>query len=538
MSIKNYFLGFVLKYSIEILLLVAFFTYVIVWSDITLIRLYTLNALWADLGLAMERSWLVYNNNWNIDGYIFVLFNSGILYFTFPISIPHNFQLLLIFQTIVIGGACFPIFGIAKHFINNKIYSLIISLTYLMYFPISGLNWYDFHYQALFPILFLSGYYFFIIDKLKASFFILFLSGTVRFPYFIFGFLFGLIVLLQCYSFWRNKSNFSFKKINYAVGLVIVSTIFLLGAFLFNGEYSYVNSTVGYNSENPIFSNLYTGMKTFLLVFFPFAFLPFLSKRWFIFYLPYLGFVTIIGGYAVDIPNAFHYQYTAMITPFTFLGLIDVLNQYLSMKNKPKKIISRYFRFAMSKTKILILTVVILSTISATLFEPYSPINKYTFDNFSNFGNYSPGSPNAYNYLNQVMSYIPQNNASVITQFNLPEIYPRAQIIPSFPNQIFVLVGGHSALSSFNNLTLWAVEHNQYNITVEEHHTCTNISIHIYYLLAYSKSPWYYNDYPDSMQNFIYLMNESKEYGIVVNYHGFYLLQWKYYGPVLLNDPN
>ena len=125
------------KWRFIILPLIALLTYILVWIEITLLRLDTLNALWADLGIAMERGWLIYNNNWNLSAYLFVFFNSGILFFTFPLTLPQSFQLLLIVQTIAIGSACLPIFGIANYFLKNEAFASIIAVLYLIYFPIS-----------------------------------------------------------------------------------------------------------------------------------------------------------------------------------------------------------------------------------------------------------------------------------------------------------------------------------------------------------------------------------------------------------------
>lgn len=520
------------KWRFIILPLIALLTYILVWIEITLLRLDTLNALWADLGIAMERGWLIYNNNWNLSAYLFVFFNSGILFFTFPLTLPQSFQLLLIVQTIAIGSACLPIFGIANYFLKNEAFASIIAVLYLIYFPISGLNWYDFHYQAFFPVLFLTGYYFYLKGHKFSSFLFFFLSSIVRFPYAVFVLFFVFLLFVEKLHPKEAIFSFPIKELVFPVTLLVLSLLLLTGAYLINGSSAYVAATVGYSSSSG-FSDLVAKIETVLYIFLPFGFLPLLSKRWFVAYLPYMALVIYVGGYGKVIPTAFHYQYTAMIAPFVFLGFIDVLSK-IKLNKHNKKLFCKLKRWSIPHVKLILIAVVGLSLFSATLFEPYSPVNKYTFDNFNNFYNYDPGNPSALKYLDRVLNYIPKNNSSVLTQFNLPEIYPRPPIVSTYPSEIYVLVSGHSALGQINNLTLSDVKNNTYSISIFVNHSYLTLDIHIYYALGYTKSPWYYNNYPDSMQNFIQLMNESGKYGTVVNYNGFILLEWGYKGQILL----
>lgn len=516
------------------LLILAFLIYTVVWSYIDLFRLDTLNALWADLGLSMERGWLIYNNNWNLLGYLYIFFNSGILFLTFPITFPQSFQLMLVVQTIIIASAAFPLYGIAIHFIENKKYSFLITVMYFIYFPLSGLNWYDFHYQSFFPLFFLLAFYLFLKEHYLFSLLFFFFSSIVRYPYAAFTFLFSVSIIFRSIYYKKHQSSVS-NGLSFPFALLLLSTFLLLGAYVINGGFSYVSSTVGYSGANLTSNSLSLGIETFLYIFLPLGFIPLLSRKWFITYLPYMILVVYIGGYGKVIPTAFHYQYTAMITPFVFLGLIDV---FVKVKNLKIRVIhnTKWLRnLFMHRSKIILITIVLLSIFSATLFEPYGPVNKYNFDNFENFANYSSGNPASLGYLHKVINYIPKDNSSVLTQFNLPEIYPRPQILKTFPNEILTLIAGHSAMGDMINLTLKNVRNDTYSAIVYSNHTNMVIHFHIYYALAYTPSPWYTNDYPYSMQNFIQLMNQSGKYGIIANYEGFILMEWGYKGPIELN---
>lgn len=516
----------------SLIVLLSITIYTIVWSNIVILRLDTLNALWADLGIAMERGWLIYNNNWGLNAYLYVFFNSGILYITFPLTLPHNYELLLIFQTIMIGGTAYPIYKISKKLLHNRFLPVLFAMLYLIYFPVSGINWYDFHYQSLFPILFLSGYYLYLTKQTKLSLVFLTFASMVKFPYAVFSTIFSLTILWEILFKNREENRIELSKFSYPLALMLMSISLLFGAYFINGNIGYVQATIGYSVNSSFTADFTSKIFTIFLVFLPTLFVPLLSKKITAFFLPYFALIIFVGGYGKIYPTAFHYQYTSMIVPFVFLGLIEFFNDVRKLKKETfKKLrIKVSYRYL---ERFIVTLIVFMTILTATLFEPYGPLNHQNFDNFGDFNNYVASDNVTVVYLNQVINLIPKDNNSVLTQFNIPEIYPREPVINTFPNEIYMLIAGHSALSQMNNLTLNNVINNSYNVSVLQNHSYIKTSISIYYALGDSNSPWYYSNSP-SMHEFITLMNESHQYGILANYHGFILLEWHYKGPMLL----
>ena len=516
----------------------AFIIYVITWSKVTLDRLFTLNVLWADFGISVEQMWLVFHNNWNLLGFLYVFFNNGFTFVLSPLIIAQNFQLLLVIQSIAIGAASLPIYGISRHLTSSKKLSLFVSILYLFYFPISGLNWYDFHNEAFFPVLFLLGYYLYIKDRKLISLIPFFLSATVRFPYAGFLLLLAIILLFeQLISNLRKKNGLRIKDLSYIGALLSISLFLLIGSYLLNGHFSYVGAVLHYT--NSAKNRILIGLETFLFVFLPVGFTPFLSKKWALTYTPYFIITVFIGGYGFVVPTAFHYQYTAMVVPFVFLGFIDFL---ASISDRRNSWIKKRIRFVKKNLtiykKVIVVCVAALTIATGLLFEPYSPLNKSNFDNFNNFGNYAAGNTSNYAYLIDVLAFIPRNNSSVLIQDNLPEVYPRPESIVTFPNSIEMLVAGDiSNLQFSKNLSLSEFKKNSYEVItysgIPYKQAIYNVSID--YALAFTNSPWYYAG-PPSMQFFVQEMNASGKYGIVVNFHGFILLEWDYKGPVLLKS--
>lgn len=526
------------EHSFVVALLLAIAAYTIIWSWITLNRLYTLNVLWADFGISIEQMWLTFHNNWSVMAYLYVFFNEGLNFILSPLSLPGNFQLLLVVQSFALGITALPLYTITVNLLKNKKLALFVAIMYLVYFPISGLNWYDFHNEAFFPLFFLSGYMFYLKDRKILSSLFFFMSAIVRFPYAAFLLIFAIVSLLEkVFEFRETKIKLVKHDVLFLFFLLSLSAFLLIGAYLLSGTIAYPASVIHYSGN--LGTSVLVGLLTFFYVFLPLAFLPLLSKKWFLTYIPYFVITVLIGGYGFDIPTAFHYQYTALIAPFVFLGFIDILGTLTTNSGVSVKSYCRFFKNALFRhRKALILSVAALTISSGVLFEPYSPINKYTFDNFDNFGNYAKGNVSDFRYLSQVISLIPKNNNSVLTQANLPEIYPRPESVETFPNSIEMLVAGDiSNLQFSNNLTLSNFKNNSYGVITYSGIPYTErvYNVSIDYALAYTHSPWYYAG-PPSMRFFVNMMNESGKYGTVAEYHGFILLEWGYKGKVKLTS--
>ncbi|MGC9079655.1 MAG: DUF2079 domain-containing protein, partial [Nanopusillaceae archaeon] len=146
--------------KIKIILIIGFISYAITWSYISLMRYYSLNANIQDLGIFLQG--LYDTAHLPLSGILNQLASNG----AFVLLLPFYFlkirtQALLVFQSIWLALAVFPLYGIAKHYLKDEIPSLLISLSWLIYFPLAGINWFDVHRQAFFPTLFILSYYFY-----------------------------------------------------------------------------------------------------------------------------------------------------------------------------------------------------------------------------------------------------------------------------------------------------------------------------------------------------------------------------------------
>lgn len=518
-----------------IILAIAFLIYLVYWSDITLERFYSLNSSVYDLGSSMEVMWLIYNAHWTVSSFLYTFFIQGGKFILLPLAIPQNFQVLLIAQTFYIDVAVFAIYGISRHLIHQKTPSMLFSLSYLIFFPSAGLNWFDFHFQVLFVPLFLFAYYCYITNRFKISTALFILSGLTRFPLIIFPILFSLFVLAgELHNLKFNKLHYSVKRAHFAI-VILSLALLILGASYYFVKFSGTGSVIDHlpvnNSSlfdiNTLFYNLDDKIFTLLLLFAPLVGLPLLSRRWFLFLLPSIYLVLFSPLSVWNYPYLFQLQYTAPIIPFLFLGAIDAMaslfssrqvfsdrgndttNQHISLPNREKM---ELFDVA---TLILILT-----TLLGTAYLPYGPLNDHVVMNYG-LSEHTEVNWTRYNELENMIKLIPSDNKYVIYQDNIPQVLPRPTFNPSNPN---LLVAGFNIPQNF---TISGQNGKWISITPD-------------YILADPYNSWLYSSlgpYNFSMYDIVHELYASGHYGILSEATGMILLEKNYAGPVKYFTP-
>ncbi|MDG7043688.1 MAG: DUF2079 domain-containing protein, partial [Nitrososphaerota archaeon] len=163
------------------LVVISFLAYVVYWSTITILRYYALNAYVFDLGIFMQNGWVVLHQVHTLAELLSYFAYNGIIYLVSPLTLLNSYPAILIFQSVVIALAVFPLYRIAVYFLGERLPAALIAVSYLLYFPLAGVNWYDAHYQAVFPTLFIFAYYFYLKGRFSPSAALFMLSALVRF---------------------------------------------------------------------------------------------------------------------------------------------------------------------------------------------------------------------------------------------------------------------------------------------------------------------------------------------------------------------
>ena len=424
------FFDFILNKQTKTVLIISIISYILFWSIIVYEKLLALNQSVFDLSLFDQNLWSVIFQHGSLITYLLSIPNNSFKFVLFPLSLFGNYTLLLVFQTIMLAVSAIPLYLFSLEQLKNRYVSVLISISYLIYFPLSGVNWFTIHFQAFFIFLFICGVYLFIRGKFISGLIFLFFAGTIKYPFEVFLIVFSIIFLIDSYrpfSYFQKKEGVRKYRISLMILLIMMIALFVVGRFSVGDPVVSVTRTSNLFSLSSLSIKLYT----ILLIYGPFLFLPFFSKRWWVFNLALSMLIILSPNPNYYYPSLFKLQYSSSIIVFVFLGFIDALTNgkiigLLQRKNKPYHEIVK---------KIVIISFMLI-LVGAVFFQPYGPLNDVTSDNF-NLSQCTDYNITIFHEMQKMVSLIPKNDPYVLAQGNIVNIYPRV-----LPYNETVLSGG------------------------------------------------------------------------------------------------
>lgn len=533
------------KYNFFIVLTMFLFWFTL-WSVISVIKFYSLSTQVYDLGISMERLWLVLHGNWSFSTYIENFSFAPIVFLLSPLSLINSYPLLLIIQSFSVSSTIVLSYLIAKQILKNTVLSILISTLFSCYYLLSSILWYDFHFQAFFPSLFLTGFYLYTRKMYKGSVVFLVLSGLVRFPYPIFPALFAIIeishILYDKYRIFGND-YINYQKLRSVMALFLISLFFLSIGYFYGGGYNGLVTNLHFVASNHGVSIWYEKMFTFLIIFTPLMFIPFLDYKSAILSMPFLYILFFSNNLPYLFPQLLADQYGSGVLPFIIMGYIMGINKILNWIKLVKSGTSKHTFSTFSKKILLLITrskknnensmikAVLASVIVIALldlfFLPFGPLNEYSSNVY--FSEQTNMNLTRDAELQHVLQFIPDNSSNVLIQDNLPQALPRPQTsLYSFN----LVSGGFNSLG--NNLTLSDVKLNQWPIITKFGNF---VDVNVTYAIADLEAPQFLSGGIDSMFRFVELMLDSNRYGIVSEAGYFMLLERGYIGPIKYFEP-
>ena len=498
-------------------LLIFTFLYGAIWSYIGILKMLSLNAYVFDLGINSERGWQILHTNLGLHGYIATLLNSGIVFPLSPLTGSGNFYVMIIFQAFSIALVGPILYHISKLKGNDSKVSLLISIAFFLYFPVYGIMWFDFHYQAFFLPLFVLGYLFYMRKNYYASTALFFLSGIVRYPYSIFPLAFAFIELLLVFLGHKNKADK--RRIVSMTFLFALTLTWTVLGFLFLG----LSSTIPHNVPSVYtFASVtvWTRILVILLYAAPLLFIPITRIRWVIFLIPSFYLFLTSSYIWFTYPHVFQGQYAAGVVPFMFLALVDYISYLRNNTGRIKlhrgKEVKLNIRIS---PKRIVATIVVVLILLNIFLAPFSPLNNQYGDNF-NFHQNTSYNAMRYSEMNSMLNMIPISVPYVAYQNNIPEVLPRV-----LPLNGAILMGGY--LGSFNNLTVGEAMNNSWSISLGGYST----HMPIYYAIADAANQNFYLE-NNSMYSLVQDMYSSGNYVVVSEGYGLILLSSNYSGVI------
>ncbi|GGM79255.1 hypothetical protein GCM10007108_16850 [Thermogymnomonas acidicola] len=364
----------------EWILIAEIAVYSAVWSYISLMRYLHFGAAVFDLGVASAT--------------IYKAFHGGIIGTAAdprPIQVQKLIYLvlapfydidprpefLLVFQSIWIPLGAVPLFLASRKLGMEKTEALLIASSYLLYFPLAGVNWFDFHFMALFPTFFLLCLYAYVSDR-KALFGVTAVLATITdlmVPLIMFAFAVYAVIEGR----YRGKRCIPYTVLPASAGaLVFLAVSLYFGpGYLLNWLHLGGHGSILSMVSDPGGPLLTRKVMWFILMSIPPLFMYLLSPRSAIMFIPYVLFVAAYSYtpyFTVTL-----YQYPALYSPVI---IYSAAKGYAFLRSKIGSGRAKYALFA----------VLAVSLITYSLFSPVGEAftYQYTYGHDPNLSNVIP----------------------------------------------------------------------------------------------------------------------------------------------------
>ncbi len=379
------------------------------YSALSLYRFFTFHAGVYDLGVSYELIYSVFHGlighgtlgDYQIQKPIYLVLAP---FFGLTGEIPF----LLVFQSLWIFFGSIPLYFISRKFGHGPWISTALSLSFLFYYPLGGVAWFDFHFMAIFPTFFFLFYCFYLYGHKRASFAFAILAMATDF---LVPAIIGLGAIIILIAERKEKG----WKNSFAMGIIVISiAIYIAVIYLYSfGEVSqYTNNRVIFSVN---FSGLFYFYPLYLLI--PVLFLALLAPEYMILSLPFFFFI-YSNNYEPYFSLMF-YQYPALIAPVLFISASKGLVR---------------FGKAIRNRKVIKSLATFMLVFNVILFSFLTPIgNLFTAQYDQQIGQEFTGLPYSYDtgnqitpqqydsYLRQAISMIPRGS-SVMIQDNMPQL--------------------------------------------------------------------------------------------------------------------
>ena len=437
----------------EIFVFVSVICYALILSYYTILKFNSFSAYAWDLGIFDQSLWTTVHAGKfffstveqfiNPTGVFFGIHFSPILFLVLPFYSLYSSPLtLLVFQSFVLGLGAVPLYFFAKRVLNVRTTAVVFSLVYLLYPPLQGINWFDFHLQSFLPLLFFCTIYFLSEEKWFQYFGFLFLSLMVaeNVPILI------LFIAIYCCWLFRKQLVSSFRKRAIVDKRILIPPLTAIIAILWwilalsiqqtyfpiDSAYTQLYKAVDnwsvlgiqgnpltlpfyvlLNIDKSINALSYDFYLKMLYVFLLFGPLLFLSLRSLITGITLVWLVpAFLSNYSPYYLIGTHFP--AYVVAFIFIGAVYGIK---------KSFRSRRFPSLNFYTKMLL----IVGLIFAVCVSPLSPMMQVLKNNTTYFADYYPPTITRHDITLQAIVDIVPSNASILTQNN---------IFPHFSNRV------------------------------------------------------------------------------------------------------
>jgi len=250
----------------DFLTIAAIAVYGVVFSYFTVLKYTVFQSYAWDLGIFNQAFYTTLHDGrlfyytpelfYNVSGSYFAMHISPILFLVLPFyAICPSPATLLIIKSFVLALGALPLYLLAKELLGSNKAGFVLAITYLLYPPLQGANWFDFQQHMFLPFLFFFMCYFMIKRRWKLYFLTvpLVLMVEEHLPIILF-------VFSACFLFMGDiKSTFrSLKARKMDVGLATIVT--LIGCVIYFFAAIFIKNSF---TINQALLNLYKALGNF-----------------------------------------------------------------------------------------------------------------------------------------------------------------------------------------------------------------------------------------------------------------------------------
>lgn len=395
-----------------------------IWIYLDILRFNSYNASIYDLGLSFEDLYGVTHGGLvATSSNLRPIFLNKLIYLPLGLifNLDPSFVTMFVLQAVFLSFGSSVVYLIARKISGSANAALAFSICYALYYPLSGVYWFDFHFMAFFPTSFLLGFYYFLKGKGMNS--VIWFTVAAMTDY-----ISPVIVAFTAlYIFYTSRQAVK-RKVpgsGYKVpaAMAIISLSLLLAIFLYFGSsytlvYAHANNINGFTQQGAsIWQKIF--FLPYLLI--SLAILPLASPEILFLASPFLA-LAFLNNY-VPYLNTFGFQYPALYSAQLFIAAVI---GYRRIQGKPRlKRISRPWLAACLTVSVILFAAVTPAGNIITGFNQNNPVSMklagiQSGPDFSSQITYT-----AYDQsLSQLIGKIPYNSA-VLVQNNMPSMVYR-----------------------------------------------------------------------------------------------------------------
>ena len=248
---------------------------------------------------------------------------------------------LLVLQSLFLASSAIPLYLIAKKRLHNNFLPVIISIVFLLFPALHGLNTYDFHGLVFFIPIFFIMFYFLETDRVKLFWLFFFLAlitredtpitllGVGLYTYFIMkkyklgisisaSAIIYFLIILSIMTASEGSENYLNVALPESQGFTGVLTTLITNPF-------FVFKQIIFNTDKLLY---------LFLIFIPILFLPFFAIKEMILVLPGFAIILLSNNAAF---YSIGFQYSAHIIPLVFIltiaGIENIQRRWPQLKN-------------------------------------------------------------------------------------------------------------------------------------------------------------------------------------------------------------